>query len=139
MKSIGPSTIHLVFPPKQVVRFEGQLYDHRGRARDRQRKHIFEADDGLRIHYSDAEILQLQHERKLEILGRAEAESARLVAEGRKPRPNFDSAMPEEKAGAERMLKYVRMWENLGSPPRTPAALGPLIREVAHAERDPAA
>ncbi len=136
MRSLGHSRVNLTFPPGQVIRFESQLYEYRGRARDRQRRHIFEADDRLRADFSDSEILELQHARKLEILGRAEAESVRLVADGRKPRPNFDSATPEERAEAERILKYIRRWEALGCPSRTERGLAQLIRHVADAERD---
>lgn len=138
MKSLSPTGVRLVFPPMQVIRYEGQLYDYRGRARDRQRRHIFEADDKLRVDFADDELLGLQHEQKLEVLGRAEAESVRLVADGRKPRPNFDSATPEERAAAERILKYIRKWEVSGCPPRTKRGLTPLIRGTAQAERDPA-
>ena len=137
MKSLGASAVHLVFPPAQVIRFDSALYEYRGRARDRQRRHIFEADNKLRIDFSDGEILEFQHDRKLEILGRAEAESLGLVAGGRKPRPNFDSATPEERAEVERILKYIRRWEALGCPPRTGRGLAPLIHDVAYTTQDP--
>ena len=73
MISLGQTTVNLNFPPTQVIRVDGQLYDYRGRARDKQRG-CFEADNRLRVDFSDREILSLQHERKLEILGHAEAE-----------------------------------------------------------------
>ncbi len=136
MKSLGAFNVHMVFPPKQVIRFEGQLYDYRGRARDKQRRHIFEADNRLRVDFSDSEIMDLQHHGKIEILGQAEAESARLVAEGKKPLPNFDSASPADRSAARMMHKYIRRWESAGCPART-EGLAPLIAEVAKAERDP--
>lgn len=137
MKSLGSHNVHLIFPHKQVIRFEGSLYEYRGRARDKQRRHLFEADDGLRVDFSDHEIMGLQHKEKLEILGRAEAESARLVAEGGRPLPNFDTAAPEERAHIARLLKYIRKWEASDCPPRTEASLRLLIADVAHEENDP--
>ena len=138
MISLGQTTVDLNFPPTQVIRVDGQLYDYRGRARDKQRRHIFEADNRLRVDFSDREILSLQHERKLEILGHAEAESARLVGEKRKPRPNFNSATPEDRAKVERLLNYIREWEARGCPPRTREGLAPLIRDVADKTADQA-
>ena len=137
MKALGSHNVHLIFPPKQVIRFEGNLYEYRGRARDRQRRHLFEADDALRIDFSDHEIMELQHKEKLEILGHAEAESARLMSEGRRPLPNFDTASSEEKVETTRLLKYIRKWETWGCPPRTEACLRPLVALVADEERDP--
>ncbi len=96
MKSLGSFGMHLVFPPKQVIRFGEELYDYRGRAHDKNRRHVFEADDRLRVDFSDEQVMDLQRRSMLEILGHAEAASARLVSAGRKPLPNLDSASPAE-------------------------------------------
>lgn len=136
MKALGRYAVHLVFAPTQTIRYEGELYQYRGRASDKKRRHIFEADSKLRVQFTDREILDLQQEEKLEILGRAEAESARLVADGLKPLRNFDIATDAEKAAVDRILNYIRKWEYLGCPPRTDASLRPIIEEVAEDKRN---
>lgn len=139
MKALGNLPVQLVLAPRQTIRYEGELYECRGRAHDKRRHLIFEADNQFRVQFTDHEILQLQKDERLEILGRADAESARLVADGRKPLRNFDSATAAEKAAVERILKYIRKWESLGCPARAEASLRPIIAEVSEAEKDNAA
>jgi putative transposase len=129
--------------PDATIQYGGKLYTYRGRARDRQHRHVFLADDGLSRDFADDEIVRLLEERApngspvLRWVKAAELANLRAAKD-----TNWSSLYAEadqlEKRRVDNLLLYVRAWEQAGEPPKTEAALQKLIErtlEIAGATR----
>ena len=122
-------------PTGQWADLDGSVMRFVRRARDRDRRLVFEGLDGVPHDMSDTELLDLQHNRRrLRLLTAAEA-SDRLEEAGR-PRVTFARNDPALSDRARLCLDYVRGWERAGCPPRTEAAIQDIVEEVFQARQD---
>jgi putative transposase len=136
MRSLGDIPFRLDIPPEQQVWYDGRVWTYRGRAADRERRLLFDDPDGIVRDLSDREVLDLQAERALRLMGAAEAAAFAREARGRKPWTVFDACDEDERGRVARIRKYIRAWELAGRPSRTPEELAPIIAATAEAEGD---
>jgi putative transposase len=111
-------------PVGQFAEINGKLAKFVGRARDKERRIVFEDMDGVPTHMTDSELLTLQHggEHRIRLLTVMEA-SERIEAAGK---PRITLAVNDVPANAEarRKLDYCMAWDRAGRPPRSPKGLG---------------
>lgn len=114
-------------PVGQYADIDGKLAKYLGRARDKERRVVFEDMDGVPTHMTDSELLALQHggEHRVRLLTVMEA-SARIEAAG-KPRITFAVNDEGANADARRKLDYCMAWDRAGRPSRSSTGLGPIV------------
>ena len=132
MSALAPWSAPVNIVPDTTIQYGGKLYTYRGRARDREHRHVFLADDGLSRDFADDEIVRLLEERApngspiLRWVKAAELANLRAVKD-----TNWSSLYSEadqlEKRRVDNLLLYIRAWEQAGEPPKTEAALQKLI------------
>ena len=116
----------------QVVHYGGRSLEYRGRARDRDRHHVFQGHDGVPLSLTDRELLAAQQRGELRLVnGDVDGNDAPRAA-------SMDTATDADREQQRRRFAYVRGWVLAGRPPREPDALGPLVAAVAE-ELDDAA
>lgn len=114
-------------PVGQYAELDGKLAKFVGRARDKERRLVFEDLDGVPTHMTDTELLTLQHggEHRIRLLTLLEA-SERIEAAGK---PRITLAVNDEGANADarRKLDYCMAWERAGRPARSSIGLGVVV------------
>jgi len=124
--------LKVAFPRKKVALMGTRILRYRGRARDRERRHILACEDGLQEELTDAELLEKQQSGELRVMSLREAEAL----QGQRPLVISDIASPEDLKEREKKLHYVRFWERHGEPPRTPAGVAEVVRLAAPAREE---
>ncbi|TNC98660.1 MAG: Mu transposase/integrase [Stygiobacter sp.] len=121
---------HLQLPHKQAILFDGKLMKLMGRGRDKHRSMIFMGDDGIPETLTDAEFIEFQTVRRLELLTEAEVEE--LEAEPRKlPRITLQTCSEKDADEAMRRYAYCLAWEKAGEVARTAKRIYPITVSVA--------
>ena len=129
--ALGPMPFHLNLEPDAAIMFGGEVWTHRGRASDKQRRLLFDNAEQLVRDFSDREILQLQQQGKLRFLTLAEKHALANKHPGGRPREILDTCDKASKLRVDWIRKYVRGWEEAGRPSRTVEQLQPVIAAVA--------
>ena len=129
-------TPKLQIPDGQVIVIGDTTYTYKGRARDRDRRHVFTDKNGLSRDFSDAEyhalITGIGSNGRALVKALTNAD-VRSIESGRKESGHglFQDADKEEKERVGRLLTFIRGWEKAGRPSRTDKVLEPLIKGLA--------
>ena len=130
-QALGHTPYFLNLDHEAAIMFGGEVWTHRGRAKDRQRRLLFDNAEGLVRDFSDREILKLQQEGKVRFLTLAEKHALQNKHPGGRAREVLDTCDKANKLRVDWIRKYVRGWEEAGRPSRTVEQLQPVIATVA--------
>lgn len=120
---------------KQAFRYDGRLVHYRGRARDRDRTHLFEGTNGVPLALTDAGLLQAQQAGCLVAVRDPRAAGDEGAEHG--TRATLDTMPQDIRPEVERRMAYVTAWRRAGEPARTEANLRPILLSVADTLDDP--
>lgn len=135
MTALVPWSAPVNIVPEATIEFGGKLYTYRGRARDRERRHVFLGDDGLTRDFADNEIVRLLEERgSNETAVFRWVKAAELANLKAAKETNWSSLYAEanklERRRIDNLLLYIRAWQRAGEPAKTEASLRRLIEQT---------